>query len=294
MSIENITPAGHLASEKVGIVSLNQMGATTRQDAGRDAQILADRFGLLTLAVDRPGSTGWFNPFLKKQITTDYIGAMNNLAKDIAHEAYQEGLEGLILTGRSAGALGAMGLILTDQMPSIALYSVESAGMNDVPTWTGGIRLKSRYDKESAGLLEGDELRVLPPKQPDVKGKIANARRGISMVAHTAVDQYHNYRLWGTMVGLDFAQRIASGYPRCDTTLELASLSYAGYESGPDRYEHVVSALQYIATQRDPNGAPFIVGTVDGTTHSSYDNIPFFTDRLVPTVQRAIQLSEQA
>ncbi len=42
---------------------------------------------------------------------------------------------------------------------------------------------------------------------------------------------------------------------------------------------------------RGDQDAPFVVGTVDGTTHSSYDNIPFFADRLAPTVERVMQIS---
>lgn len=277
--------SGDFASNDTAIVVFNQFGATVSQDAGRDAQVFADTFGLAVIAVDRPGTAG-FIP--SKRIATTlstpdgYLTEMTRLGKSIDCQVDSLGIDSLIVTGRSAGALGALALARSETVSSVGfVFAAETIACEQVPL-KDGFKRYTDYLKQQKQLLDAatpEEL--VKPLSPGLPLFPAVGRL-LSIPPAMLFDKFHNQGIFASDASLQYATYIAENLDQIDTTLEFAEHSLV---ATPEVYE---DALLPIADLRK-SGAPFEVKQPKGTVHASFDNRDYMSQAIQPTITRALQ-----
>jgi len=277
--------SGDFVSNDTGLVVFNQFGATVNQDAGRDAQVFADTFGLAVIAVDRPG-TGGFIPHksLARALSTPdgYLTEMTQFGKNIDRRVDSLGLGNLIVTGRSAGALGALALARSETVSSLGfVFAAEAIACEQVPLKEGFKRYTDylKQQKELLAAATQDELvKPLPPGLP----LFPAVDRLLSIPAAMLFDKYHNQGVFASDSSLQYATYIAENLRQIDTTMEFAEHSLV---ATPDVFE---DTLLPIAALRK-SGAPFEVKQPKGTVHASFDNREYMNQVIEPTITRALQ-----
>jgi pimeloyl-ACP methyl ester carboxylesterase len=276
---------GNFASHNTGIVLFNQFGATGAQDAGRDAQVLADTFHIPVVAVDRPGTGGFtVHPKLAKRLSTPdgYLAEMSQLGATIDAAVENLGIEHLIVSGRSAGALGALALARSETVSSLdSVFAAEPIACENVPEKEGFKRYTEylKEQKEQIDAASSEELvKPLPPGLPlfPAIGRI------LSIPKAALVDKFHNQAIFASDASLQYATYIAENMSQVDTTLEFAEHSLV---ATPEVYENV---LLPIAKLRTEGGAPFMLKQPKGTVHASFDNRGYMNQVIEPTVTRAL------
>lgn len=275
---------GNFADVTTGVVLLNQVGATVSQDAGRDAQVLANTFNLPVIAVDRPG-TGGLIPHrqLARELSTPvgYLVAMAELGKDIDRQAESLGLGNLVAMGRSAGGLGALALARTETVSSInAVFAAEPVGCEQLPLDEGKKRYLDYLKQQKGWIADTPDEGLVKPQPPGLP-LLPAVGRILSMGPAMLVDRYHNQHLFATDAALHYAAYIAQKLPLIDTTLEFAERSMV---ASPTVYDRDISPLPTLRS----GGAPFEVRQPKGTVHASFDNRDYMSQVIEPTIDRTL------
>ncbi|HVX47887.1 MAG TPA: hypothetical protein VHA05_00825 [Candidatus Saccharimonadales bacterium] len=275
---------GHFSDQETGVVLFNQFGATVSQDAGRDAQVMADSFHLPVLAVDRPGTAGFFpSKKLARRLSTPngYLAEVAILGEKIDGKAEKLGVKKLVATGRSAGGLGALALVRSETVSSTSAICVaEPVACEDMPLKQGAERY-SEYNKHQKELLNDDSMALVRPLPPGLPLLPAIGRL-ISIPPAMLFDRFHNQRLFASDAAIQYAAYIAENMAAVDTTLEFAEHSMV---ATPDVYKHDVQPVAELRKE----GAPFVVKQLSGTVHASFDNRNEMNRVIAPTIERTIE-----
>lgn len=275
---------GEFANNEAGIVLLNQFGATVSQDTGRDGCVMADTFRLPVIAVNRPGTAGFMpHPKLARELSSPagYLAHMAHLGKDIDKQAERLGIERLLVTGRSAGGLGALALARSETVTSInAVFAAEPVGCEQMPLNEGKKRYAD-YLKQQKKLLKSPISEgLVKPLSPGLSFFPAVGRI-VSIPPAALYDRFNNQELFATNAACEYATYIAEELDSVDTTLEFAEHSMV---ATPEVYERDILP---IADLRE-TGAPFMVRQPTRTVHASFDNREYMNRVMVPTVVRAL------
>jgi len=270
-------PQQGVVREGVGIVTMNHLGSSIHEDTGRDAQALADRFRVLTIAADRPVSL--HRKEMAAALATDAVSATMNIASAIDHIADTHDLKTLLLAGRSAAGLSILELALTEGISNARLvYAAEPVGSYALSAAAGKARFAA-YQVEQKALLAADdalEARTLVHPNDDARNLPLPARlkRMAAMVPLFLRDRALNTEHWAKALVPDYLTKIASaGLP---ARVEFAEHSLVLPDAAAERQQTLEDML---ATAANSNGL-LVVETVPGTTHASFDNRDFFGDRL--------------
>lgn len=270
-------PQRGVVREGVGIVTMNHVGSSIHEDTGRDAQALADRFQVLTIAADRPVSVR--RKRLAGELATDAVRATMRVAAAVDRMAEANRLHTLILTGRSAAGLSIMELALTEGVSGAKLlYSAEPVGCYDLDVSAGKKRFAD-YQAEQAQLLDADD--ALPQRElvhPNQDAKdlppLTRMQRLVTMVPLFLRDKALNQRHWNQALVPDYLNRIVASGLR--SQIDFAEHSLVLPTDAMQR-EDLLSNLHAVA---DNSEGILSVGVADGTTHASFDNRHFYGDRL--------------
>jgi pimeloyl-ACP methyl ester carboxylesterase len=281
MIVKELSPE-LLTHPEAALVVVNRMGATALADTGRDAQHLADRFGMRAFAVDRPGSGHvGRDQALREQLAADYVGAFEPLAKDLQARFEDARIEKVALVGRSAGTLGALALAATDDM----LPTVKSIYGADGVAWRRrGIEDgKDDYDETKAlqdSLLQGDRRHreFAHPHGPQV-GPVTYLKRLVSM-ARSSYAEWNSYEVWASDTGLRLLERLAG------TSSESAEVNPAIWLDIPEY--GLTDDDDVVALRRTAPSAHIEVVTSPHTVHASFDNREFFAKRAKPAVDHLL------
>jgi hypothetical protein len=275
---------GNFADTETGVVLFNQFGSTVSQDAGRDAQVLADAFNLPVIAVNRPGSGGFIpSGKLANSLSTPdgYLAEMAPIGRSVDQQAESLGIEKLIATGRSAGGLGALALARSETVSSMsAIFAAEPVGCEVLPLKEGFGRYRD-YLKQQKELLDAatDEelIKPLPPGLP----LLPAIGRLSSIPLAMLIDRFHNQKLFASDASLQYATYIAENLTLVDVALGFAEHSMV---ATPEVYERDIVP---IAALRE-DGAPFEVERLKGTVHASFDNREYMNQVIRPTIARTL------
>lgn len=274
---------GNFADVQTGIVLFNQFGATVSQDAGRDAQFMADAFNLPVIAVNRPGTAGFRpNRKLAGHLSTPsgYLAEMTPIGKAIDRQVENHGIAKVIATGRSAGGLGALALSRTETVSNMkAVFAAEPVGCEQLSLKDGAKRYSDylKYQKELLDAATDDELvKPLPPGL----SLFPAVGRLLSIPPAMIFDRFHNQKLFANDAAQRYAEYIARNLTPIDTTIEFAEHSMVATPS-------VFIELESIAGLRHA-GAPFIVKRAPRTVHSSFDNRTYMNEAIEPTIARTL------
>ncbi len=275
---------GNFAHGETGVVLFNQFGATVSQDTGRDAQVLANSFNLPVIGVDRPGTAGFIpQGRLAAVLSTPdgYLTEMTPLGKSIDRRVDSLGIANLIVTGRSAGALGALALTRSETVSSISsVFAAEPVGCEQLPLEEGAKRYVD-YLKQQKKLLDdatSEELvRPLPPGLPLFQA----IGRLLSIPPAMLFDRFHNQKVFASDASRQYATYIAAYLNQLDTTLEFAEHSMV---ATPEVYEHDILPIADLRK----GGASFEVKRPKGTIHASFDNREYMNRIIEPTIARTL------
>lgn len=284
MSYHCFEPQNEAVSADVGMLLFNQLGSAVAQDTGRDAQHLADEFGLSVIATDRPGSGMWLpRPGLNGALTQNYIGAMSTLGSRVSKEAERQGLTKLIAVGRSAGALGALTITRTEQLQISHVYAAEPPGWYDLSVAEGAERYR-QYQERQKHILEASDFYpdIVRPDPSEVRGW-AQVTRLASMLPFFLTERHHTKNVCASGTSRRSAAWIAQNAPGIDTTVAFATYSLVT-PPGMD----IQAEARYFGCLRSA-GAPFTVErTEEQTVHASFDKRSYMAAQLRPIVGRAL------
>ena len=143
-------------SEDIALVWTNHGGNTSRPrgDSGITAEYLANEFGLLTLAYDRPVGRLWpQDRSFKAHLDTDGVEVMKPMAEKLAAAVSLEGIKKVIIIGCSGGGLGAMELANTRLLPTSRVYTLESVASHEHSS-QDGLAYTRRYAAAQKPWLE--------------------------------------------------------------------------------------------------------------------------------------------
>lgn len=282
--------------ERIGVVLMNQVGASIAQDHGRDAHYLAEHLGLPVLAVERPGSNGYLpSRRLARELSTPYgyQRAMVPIGREVNRWANEREHDRLVLVGRSAGALGVLALAASKSVSGLeAIFAAEPIGFETMSLRDGAAHLRS-YRRQQAAMqraaAENPASTLVLPERPGL-GRMDSIARVVSNTATYAYDQYHNEELWASNAGEGYATYIADYLPDVDTTIEFARYTMAA------RRPHILQRRSDDAMlrRRESGEGRFSMGQIaEDTTHASYDKRSFMLERLLPTFERLGYVPEQ-
>lgn len=287
MTVRSFEPkvAIEVAARK-GIVLLNHVGSSVRQDTGRDAQALANEFGMIVMAADRPGSGRWWpQPGLRagQANRTMYAAEMSVIGGRLAVEAERQGLRRLLAVGRSAAATGVLALACTEQLPLTHLFAAEPAGWYQMAFQEGADRYKNYLQLQQQMRADYKQFpELVRPESTTVQG-LAGLWRKATMLPYFLNDRHYNKWLWLSDTARHCATYVARNGTTIDTTIVFASHSMA-LPPGVD----IDVEADYFRVLR-PAGAPFEVRrTAEQTVHASFDSRSFMADQLRPIVARAL------
>ena len=262
------------------IVLLNHVGSTVHQDTGRDANALANSFGIHVIAADRPGTAGFFpHPGLADKLCSPsgYVTEVAKLGKSIDSQLDQLGVKRTLLTGRSAGGLGALALTRSETISSQrSVFAADPVACEQMSVKSGSKRFRD-YNKLQRQIQEDTQDDCLvKPLPPELNGS-QRIYRAANMIPAFLYDKYHNKRIWASAATLEYAKHIALFQTRIAATIEFAERSLTVTEL---IYNEQVRDIQLLRT----NGAQFEIRRSENTTHASYDNREFMTRLLLPAV----------
>lgn len=284
MPYQCFEPESDAVRADVGLLLFNQVGGAVTQDTGRDAQALANEFGLNVIAADRPGSGMWLpRPGLGNDLRRDYIGAMAALGGRLSKEATRRGLTDLIAAGRSAGALGALTIPRTEQLPITHVYAAEPPGWYSLSVLEGAKRYRDYLNTQARMINASDLLPdIVRPDPSDVHGwtKIS---RFASMVPLFLTERHHTKHVCASDISRRSAIWIARHAVAIDTTVAFATHSLVT----PPGMDTQAEAGYFACLRAD--GAPFTVRrTEEQTVHASFDKRSYMAAQLRPIVERAL------
>jgi hypothetical protein len=278
-------PSQTVNSPEVGLILLNHVGSTCTQDSGRDAQDLADHFGIQVIAANRPG-TGWMLPRTAraKRISKDYVATISEVGSEISHEIGQRGIKRVVIAGRSAGGLGAMALTCTELLPTSHLYAAEPVGWFS-PTLPDGRNLYRSYNKAQKLRfnMDNSQMQYIHPDPPDVKGW-ERLRRLASIPLLFEIDSFHNEELWASPIAVSLALYIGKNLTSVDTTIVFAEKSLVASQETIDYAMKVLPQIR-------KSGQPFVIDQLSYTQHASFDKRSFMAKRLEPAVHEAMAVN---
>ena len=189
------------ADTNAAIVLFNQFGATVSQDNGRDAQVLADKFSLPVLAVDRPGTAGVIpHKRLASRLSTPdgYLAEMAQLGKNIDRQVEAIGIDTIITTGRSADALGALALARSETVSNLGfVFAPEPIACEQVPSEDGFKHYKD-YLKQQKELLDAATSEELVKPLPPGLSLFPAIGRLVSIPPAMLFDKFHNQGIFAS------------------------------------------------------------------------------------------------
>lgn len=283
MNIRTFEPANHIPTdERAAIILFNHVGSTIAQDTGRDAQDMADRFGVQVIAANRPGTGGILrNRELAQRLSTTsgYVKEMGIVGKQIDHEVDQIGVERLIAVGRSAGGLGALTLARSKTVGLDYLVVTEPVASSKM-TVESGQKWFREYNEWQSKFQKADVHNVLiKPVGPGLS--FVDSTRRIAANAYGFLnDQSNSKHVWASDAALEFMAQIAKDQPDLDTSITYAEHSLVASQ---EVFDGLVVPIANLRTE----GAPFVVQRAPNTTHASFDNRDYMAQLVAPAVAKA-------
>lgn len=236
-------------SNEIALVWANHGGNTSkpRGDSGITAEYLANEFGLLTLAYDRPSSRLWpLDRSFKQRLDTNGVEVMKPLAEKMAAAVSLEGIKRVILVGCSGGGLGAMELANTGELPTAHVYTLESVAFQE-HSLKDGLAYTRRYGSAQKSWLE---------QHPDPDEQINS---------HTSLSRPRQLQRLAFM-GIDFARDVRYNRERWCRPLILDLTRQLLEKPGP-RLQHDVADHSFTAATDNPG--------VPGQKLESFDTFDF-------------------
>jgi pimeloyl-ACP methyl ester carboxylesterase len=275
---------GQFADIETGIVLFNQFGAIVPQDAGRDAQVLANSFNLPVIAVERPGTDSYIpHKELAETLSSPdgYLAAMSSLGKRIDRQVDNLGITKLITAGRSAGGLGALALARSETVSSLsAVFAAEPVACEQLPLKEGAKRYSDYLKQQKEILEDSNSEELVRPLSPGLSLLPAIGRL-ISIPPAMLIDRFHNRKLFASNAARQYATYIAKNLRLVDTTLVFAEHSMV---AAPEVYEGDMLPIADLRT----DGAGFEVKKTKGTVHASFDNRDYMNKVIEPTITQTL------
>lgn len=261
----------------MGIVLVNHAGSVVSQDTGRDAEALANNLGIAVLAINRPGTGGFFPSTSCKNLLASsegYITQTVACARLVDRLADDLGLNQLIIVGRSAGGLGALALARSEVISSThAVLAAEPPGCIAMSK-KEGLQAFKNYGIRQKQLQLSKEV-IVPASSYLPRGQAA-LRIG-SILKNVAYDRFHNSAIWSSNAAVGFLSHIAEYQPGIAVTASFAEHSLVVDDPT------YTAQLAPIADMR-ASGSPFIVNRVPKTSHASFDDREFFASLVAPII----------
>lgn len=283
MSEKIFHPTASDGHYKLGIILFNHAGSSVAQDTGRDARYLADYLRVPVIAADRPGSAGHLpSKLMQHRLGLDYVGTIHRLQEPIEDLCITNNISRLILTGRSAGALGAVAFGAGFTMRSTTLsgiYAAEMAGSGIAGHNGRAARREARrayadYRRRQSDAFNANAA-LVRPDPTDTHG-LTYIGRALSIAASLPADFYNNDHIWGSRLGIDCALKVAQSHPHAHLQFE-----YANKESAVATPESIQQFRDRLHTARHANeGATAEVYQPARTLHASFDKREYFAERL--------------
>lgn len=279
------------------VVLINQVGSSSRQDTGRDAQDIADRFGIMAVAVDRPTSHSLRQDRkLVALLAESPVTAMFEVAATVDRAITKEGVKRVIIAGRSAGGLGALELALTEGISDMRfVYTAEPASCYRVPAHIG-IQRYGEYGKRQRAALSDDarlsdsEL-VHPMHDAKALPPLTQAARYAAWLPQFLADKRYNREHWNRCLVPAYVAELSHGM-RIPVHVDFAETSLV-LPADTAAYADVQSCLYRIRQNSDGR---FSSEVVPHTVHASFDNRQFMAHRLsdMALEHAGLELSEGA
>lgn len=284
MNIRTFEPANNFPTdEQAAIILFNHVGSSISQDTGRDAQDMANRFGVQVIAANRPGTGGVLpSRELASKLSTvaGYAGEMALLGKKIDREVDQLGVTRLVGVGRSAGALGILTLARTETVGLNYLVATEPVATTKMSVEAGQKWFKD-YNAWQSNFQKEDVSNVLiKPVGPGL-GFVDSAVRIAVNAQAFLYDQSNSKNIWASDAALEYMAHIAEHQPYLDTTITYAEHSLV---ATPEVFDNLVVPISRL---RSDGSEPFVVQRVPNTTHASFDNRDFMAQQVAPAVAKA-------
>lgn len=279
---------GSLLSQELGIVLLNHCGSSSRQDTGRDAQFLADRYGVMAIAADRPTNYPWpHDTKLAKRLSSAPVREMFGLAAKLDSVIDDWKVKRVVIAGRSAGGLAALELAQTEGIANATfVYAADPVGCFAISP-VEGKRHYLAYLAHQKRLMKADAK--LPADQREFIHPTSDAwqlplrtqlGRWATMGTLLRTDVYYNRGHWNQNLVADYLSDLARrhGLP---THVDFAEVSLVlpPDETARKAYLDQIGTIEAGAPMHNLS-----MEVVPGTTHNSFDNRTFMSERLEATL----------
>lgn len=269
-----------MAHPEAALILVNHMGSTALADSGRDAQHLADHFGMPAFAVDRPGSGHvGRSRTLREQLAADYAGAFEPLGEELHSRLEAAKIKKVTLLARSAGTLGAFVLAATDKLPVCSMYCADGVAWKQRSVAQGKHDYQELMELQEA-LLKGDEgvNEFVHPHGPQI-GQVDRLKRLLSIPrCHYA--EWNSYDVWASDTGLRLLMRLTGNAANPTQTRPAIWLDIpqVGLTDEHDLF-HLQTAAPNAHIQRVD---------VPRTVHASFDNREFFARCAKPAISHLL------
>lgn len=233
------------------------------------------------MAANRPGNDLRFHGGgFGQRMADNYVREMGRFGEKLAADLSKEGVQRILLAGRSAGAAALLALARSETLPVSAVYVAEPVGMYPT-TPAEGRRAHSDYIKKQKEM--DNETFVQPVKTPF---RLRSIPRLASIAMHFPFDTHNNQDVWSTTTSRESLEDIAKRHPDIGLWADFASESMVASQETIDRmvalkrYRERLAPL-HIEQVRNPKR----------TKHESFDNREFFAERARPAANYVIQLA---
>lgn len=293
-----ITPE-QLKHPKIGQIHFAHAGSGKKADAYLDAKYHAQSHGTYAVAVNHPGGGRVLpHPLVRKRINEDYESAAAHEVVGAMRLLRNQGVEAIVFLARSAGVSAELAaakamqkpeFLNEDLPPIVGIYGAESVAW-DARSVKQGHQDYNQYNNYQTMLLRKDaqlpenERKYVHPIAPGLP-PLASAVRMARIVPYMVFDKYHNADHWASDDASQiYAPYVARMMPDTMLQLDFAEISMGATQSSIQESKKLLEGDRF---RRDE--APLHVTTVEGTVHSSFDLRSFFSERMTPVVQWAIE-----
>jgi len=269
----------YLEEQGVAILTMNHVGSTVGQDTGRDAQYMADNWGVPTFAINRPG-TGLTLPraATRDRLATSYAAEFEPIATDLAELFDEREIKDIVVVSRSAAVVSSLAIATSGILPIRAIYGAEGVGWSNMSVEQGKMTYKS-YMTDQARLLDNDEHsdqpRLVHPEGTGL-GIVASVGRIASIPPALIIDQYNSQKVW--------ASDLATQYLKILHDTATSAKDAGGPAVYLDFAEYSLTEIAVINDAVRRANPEADIQVVPNTVHASFDKRPFFAGR----AQRAV------
>ncbi|HEY1645520.1 MAG TPA: hypothetical protein VGF75_03995 [Candidatus Saccharimonadales bacterium] len=252
-------------------ITTTHLGSEVAGDTGEDAMAIADELKMTTYAYDRIG-TG--QNTLEHPISLgDYSEYLGIIGKEITKLAIKKHLDGVILLGKSASATEVLGAACGTKAPVLAVGSSDAIGWKQQ---SRPIALGSYLSYQLEEWLFKDRSKsdkTLANQSRQLAAVSAQESNTPSMRTRQYWDAVTNAFVWSSDISRQHSAHLAEHCPEIAVQVDFMEKTFVVSDRLKDEVGTELTAF------RGPDDKPFIVRTLQGTDHSTFNKRSLYVEQ---------------